>query len=101
MRFSKRKPRPRAHHIAAESIRRIYAALVARAGDAGLPRDATETPYEFLPRLQERWHTHADDWRAITDAYVDVHYAEHDAAPTQVERVRAAWNRAQKVVRRD
>ncbi len=100
-RFSKRKPHPRAQHIAAESIRRIYAALVARAGDAGLPRDAAETPYEFLPRLQEHWQTHADDLRAITDAYVNVHYAEHDAAPTQVERVRAAWNRAQKVIRRD
>lgn len=93
-------PRPRRRDLAAESIRRIYAALVARAADAGLPRRAAETPYEFLPRLQSQWRSETDDLNVITEAYVQVHYAEHAAAPEQVNGVRAAWQRVEKIVKR-
>jgi hypothetical protein len=92
------RSRPRA--LTADSIRRIYAALVARAAAAGLPRRAAETPYEFLPRLQQQWQDQASDLRAITEAYVEAHYAERDAAPEQVNFVRAAWRRIERIVKR-
>ncbi len=95
----KKLRRPHAGHLAAESIRRIYAALVARARDAGLPRQIAETPYEFLPRLQHHWPENAEGVETITDAYVAVHYAEEDATPDQVQRVRTAWGRAEKMIR--
>jgi hypothetical protein len=41
--------------VAAESIRRIYAAMTALAGDAGIPRREAETPYEFMPRVTSQW----------------------------------------------
>ncbi len=96
------KKKSRRQHVgpmAAESIRRIYAALVARASVAGLPRQIAETPYEFLPRLQRRWSENVEEMRTITDAYVAVHYAEEDATPDQVQRVRTAWQRIEKVIR--
>lgn len=95
----KKSRRQRVGHMAAESIRRIYAALVARASDAGLPRQVAETPYEFLPRLQRNWPENAEEVEAITNAYVAVHYAEADATPGQVQRVRAAWQRVEKMIR--
>ncbi len=91
-------PRRRAGSIAAESIRRIYAALVARAGEAGLPRALAETPYEYLPRLERAWHAQAAALRAITDAYVAVHYGERELALAEVNQLREAWQRAEKVI---
>jgi ABC-type multidrug transport system fused ATPase/permease subunit len=96
--LAKKKSRQTARHIAAETIRRIYAALVARAGDAGLPRQVAETPYEYLPRLQHTWQEPGDDIRTITEAYVAVHYGEHDATPDEVSRVRAAWMRVEQLI---
>jgi hypothetical protein len=94
-----RSPRSFAHHIAAESIRRIYAALVARAADAGLPRRAAETPYEFLPRLTQKFPEQTEEIHSITEAYVAVHYAEENIAPEVVARVRAAWQRVEAAIR--
>jgi|GEM_PF-1023242 len=98
-RGARKTPRPRrsfAQHIAAETIRRIYAALVARAAALGLPRRAAETPYEFLPRLEQKLPEHSGDLGALTDAYVAAHYGELDAPLEQVNRVRAAWRRVEK-----
>ncbi len=97
----KKKPaRPRSRNAAAESIRKIYAALVARAADAGLPRRVAETPYEFEPRLAKQWLEHSDDIRTITEAYVEVHYAEHDATRERLDIVKDAWERIQKNAKR-
>lgn len=92
----KTPPRARAHALAAETIRRIYAALVARAAAAGLPRRLAETPYEFLPRLEKHWSAEANDLRAITEAYVQAHYAEEPTTQAQASRVKAAWERIKK-----
>lgn len=95
------KPRPRHHwDETAESIRRIYAALVARAAEAGLPRRAAETPYEFLPRLKHAFPEETPQMDTITEAYIAVHYAEEQAAPEKVNRVREAWQRVEKRMRR-
>ncbi len=94
-----RPPRSRAHHLAAESIRRIYAALVARAADAGVARRVAETPYEFLPRLTAVFSEQSDDIHAITEAYVAVHYGEENAAPERIATVRAAWQRVEPGIR--
>jgi low affinity Fe/Cu permease len=93
----KKKPRARARDLSAESIRRIYAALIARAKSSGVARASAETPYEFLPRLT-RVFAHDDDLRAITEAYVATHYAERDLSK-ELSRVRAAWAQVEKVIR--
>ncbi len=90
----------RAGDMAAESIRRIYAALVARAAEAGLPRGTAETPYEFLPRLEQAFPDEADQVQSITEAYIAVHYGEYKAPQTEVQRVRAAWEEIKKRIKR-
>ena len=97
----KKKPRlRRAGYLSAESIRRIYAALVTRAGDAGLPSAVHETPYEYLPRLQRAWPKQAADIRAITDAYVEVHYGEREFGAAEVNRLRAVWREIEQTIKR-
>ena len=99
--MSKKKPRPRrAGYLSAESIRRIYAALVARASEAGLPRAIAETPYEYLPRLQRAWPGQADEVRTITDAYVEVHYGEREFGAEEVDRLREVWRQAEQMIKR-
>ncbi len=96
----KKTPRRRVGPLGAESIRRIYAALVARASEAGLPRAAAETPYEYLPRLERTWPDQAADLRAITNAYVDVHYGEREFAAKEVDGLRAMWQSLAKILKR-
>lgn len=97
----KAPPRRRAGSIAAESIRRIYAALVARASEAGLPRAIAETPYEYLPRLERAWPDQSADLNAITDAYVDVHYGEREFGAAEVNRLRELWRRVEATIKRE
>lgn len=82
-----------ARALEAENVRRIYAALLAHVARLGLARRAAETPLEFLPRLSTHWPAAADDLRAITDAYVAVHYAQRPASSAQVRALRAVWQR--------
>lgn len=88
-----RTPRPAQREIQAENIRRIYAALLAHAAALGLARREAETPLEFLPRLSARFPDVSSDLRAITDAYVAVHYAQRPATNAQVREMRGLWHR--------
>jgi hypothetical protein len=97
----KRAVRRRAGDLTAETIRRIYAALVVRANDAGLQRRVAETPYEFLPRLKNAWPAQASDLQEITEAYIAVHYGEHAASEAEVGQVRSAWRRVQTGIKRE
>lgn len=98
---AKKKSLPRrAGDLTAESIRRIYAAMTARAGEAGILRREAETPYEFLPRVSSEWSDESDDLRAITEAYVAVHYGEHEATQDEVGRVKGAWKRLEETLKR-
>lgn len=98
--FAKRKLRVSTHDLAANTIRKIYAALVARAADLGVPRQIAETPYEYEPRLEQHWHAESADIHTITEAYVNVHYAEHKATEAEASQVREAWERIKSVKRK-
>ncbi len=95
---AEKMPRPRPspmapHEMEAENIRRIYAALLARAAALGLPRREAETPLEFLPRLTAEYPAAGRDLSALTEAYVAVHYAQRPATSVQVQEMRAVWQR--------
>ncbi len=88
-----------AHHIHAENIRRIYAALQAHAQTLGLPRRDAETPLEYLPRLCARFPESAKALTIITDAYVAVHYAQEQATDARVREVRAVWKQTRELMK--
>ena len=89
----KAKPHSRPRNLSAETIRRIYAALIAHAANVGVLRQPAETPYELEPRLSQHWTEEQAEIHTITEAYVDAHYAEHEATEARVSQVREAWEK--------
>ena len=85
--------------IHAENVRRIYAAMLAQAEASGLSRRDAETPFEFLPRLKEKFPYVAPALDEITRAYVAVHYAQQPSTETQVRELRALWQTTQTQMR--
>jgi hypothetical protein len=75
------------------SIKRIYANLVRLAARRGFPRREAETPYEFMGELRETLPSATAEERAITDAYVRVHYGEQSPAAEEVAQVKEAWKK--------
>jgi hypothetical protein len=79
------------------TIRRIYANLARLAAQRGFPRGEAETPYEFMRDLRAAFPTTEADERAITEAYVRVHYGEQEPSADDVAQVREAWERIKQV----
>lgn len=77
--------------FAALTIRRIYAHMSALAAERGYPRAPHETPYEYLPMLEQSFPDSREEVVRITEAYVAVHYGEVPERPKDVETIRAAW----------
>jgi hypothetical protein len=73
------------------TIRHIYASLVKLAAASGLARQAAETPYEYLARLEMVFPGSEPEMELITEAYVQAHYGERSFSPRYVQQVRDAW----------
>lgn len=85
--------RPRPDLLAAISVRAIYANMVRLAAARGYPRPPARTPYEHLPDLLAAFPGAEAEARAITDAYVAVHYGERPTTREEVSALRAAFER--------
>jgi hypothetical protein len=79
--------------LAAISIRHIYANLVRLASEAGYPRAAAQTPYEYLDVLRRAFPEGQVETALITNAYVRAHYGELPDTPAELQRIRDAWQR--------
>jgi hypothetical protein len=77
--------------FAAMTIRRIYAHLGALAAERGYPRASYETPYEYLPTLEQAFPDSREEVARITEAYVAVHYGEVPERAGDLAAVQAAW----------
>ena len=79
------------HRRSIASIRKIYASMVDLATEAGYPRRAAETPYEYRGRLYAAFAESEDAVDAITEAYVRTHYGEVPDTPSQMAQIVHAW----------
>ncbi len=92
------KLRSRLHKAyATATIRQIYGSLLRWAAEQGYPRPLPSTPYEYLPVLVGALAEGEADVREITEAYVQVHYAEALTSAEDLARVRRAWERVQRL----
>jgi len=78
-----------------ESVRAIYANLLALLAAADHPRRPGQTPYEYEPMAEEVLPARKAEIEAITEAYVRVRYGELEVAPEELARLQAAWKRIQ------
>jgi hypothetical protein len=77
----------------AASIRRIYQQMCRAASGAGYPRSTTETPYEYLDTLTKVWPSNTGDAQLITTAYVKIRYGELPETQSELDEIKAAWQR--------
>jgi hypothetical protein len=76
-----------------------YLALVRRGSEAGVPRQPSQTPYDYSRSLALDVPEVSDSVSEITDAFVDARYSRHDVATEQAERVKQYWERIRRALR--
>lgn len=78
---------------AAATVRRLYQEMCREAAERGFARSASQTPYEYVPALDETWPEGGPEVRQITEAYVRVRYGELPETREEVEAIQGAWQR--------
>lgn len=84
--------------LAAISVYAIYTNLMRLAAAQGHPRQRSETPYEFLARLEALYPQAKEDMRAITEAFVAARYGEVPVEEAALDALREAWERTRQVM---
>ncbi|MCJ7626575.1 MAG: DUF4129 domain-containing protein [Anaerolineaceae bacterium] len=79
--------------FAAARVRRIYAQLMDQCKRLGKPRPRSQTPFEFLPKMESLYPENMDDLTLITEAYVKVRYGQLPETSKDIDDVLAAWER--------
>jgi hypothetical protein len=75
------------------TIRAIYRELLRVGAGLGVGRKASETPYEYRPRLSSKLPGHAEDISSLTEAYVRVRYTPEAPSREEVDTARGALDR--------
>ncbi len=88
-----RRPHIELDESGVASIRRIYANLTRLAAQRGYPRREAETPYEFVRALRAAFPAAEFEERTITEAYVRVHYGEHEPSAEEIKQAKEAWQK--------
>jgi hypothetical protein len=86
------------HRRSIASIRKIYASMVDLATEAGYPRRAAETPYEYRVTLYGAFPEHDAAVDTITEAYVRTHYGQVPDTPEKMAQIVRYWQALQESV---
>ncbi len=92
--FSLRRLSPR------ELVRYFYLSTERRAAQAGQPRQAGQTPYEYRASLGERYGELEPDLTGLTEAFVQARYSPQPVEPRTAEAARPLWQRLRAALRR-
>lgn len=79
------------------TLRRLYRQMCEAAAARGFPRPPSQTPYEYLETLKEVWPEGRQETRLITDAYVRVRYGELPESEEELDALRQAWQRLERM----
>jgi hypothetical protein len=85
--------------ISASAVRRIYMRLMELAQGLGAAREESETPLEYLLRLQQIFPEHKTDVAVLTLAYNKVRYGEYPDEQVDMASVRQSWARLREAAR--
>jgi len=93
----------------------FYLAMVRRGGETGVPRDPSQTPFEYSSTLieelrsrQEKSHDKPDHGDAaaekeilgLTSRFVEARYSQHEVTSKQADLVKRYWQRIRRTLRR-
>ncbi|HIC88338.1 MAG TPA: DUF4129 domain-containing protein [Anaerolineae bacterium] len=82
-----------------EQVRYFYLAAVRRAGEHGVPRPKSQTPYEYVKALEAHWPEAEPDVEVLTQAFVEARYSQRDFQPEEAKGIQRVWQRVKAVLR--
>jgi hypothetical protein len=77
----------------------FYLAMLRRGQESGLPRQASQTPFEYAQSLEKDLPEVDDDLRSLTQTFVEARYSRHTITPQAAGRVRRYWGRIRQALR--
>jgi hypothetical protein len=78
-----------------------YLALLRRAREAGIPRHADQTPYEYAGRLKSNLKEEKGAVDAMTEAFIEARYSRHTIPDKQANLAELIWANIRQVLRRE
>jgi hypothetical protein len=80
-------------------VRYYYLSILRRAGQQGHPRRRHQTPQEYYSTLEPNLPRSQEEMAALTTAFVEAQYSQHQVEPERERRVRADWERVKAALR--
>jgi len=71
----------------------FYLALARRGREAGFPRHASQTPYEYAQFITYELADERDALIELTEGFIDARYSLHDVTPEKANKIKQAWAR--------
>ena len=72
-------------------IRQLYSSLLYEARQAGFPKEESQTPYDYLPELEQRLVEDREALQTITKDYVESRYGERPIASAELSMLNRLW----------
>lgn len=82
-----------------ELVLYFYRSIVQRAGKRGLPRQPSQTPYEYSAALRDRLPEAQEELDDLTAAFVEARYSAHPVDQDRATGVRRVWEAVKRAVR--
>jgi len=76
----------------------FYLTLIRRGQDAGLPRQPSQTPYEYARHIEPGLSEQMDALTDMTEGFLCARYSSHEVTKEQASQVKRAWDRLRKVL---
>jgi hypothetical protein len=76
-----------------------YLALVRRANEAGLPRQQSQTPYEYADTLKVSLTEEKDDLAAMTESFIEARYSRHEIPAKTARQAESIWEAIRRVLK--
>jgi hypothetical protein len=76
----------------------FYLAMIRRGREQGIARKPSQTPSEYEDVLERTLPTSNEDIHLITESFIEARYGPHDVDSQQVNLVKSAWKRLQRVL---
>ena len=77
-----------------------YLAMIRRADEAGVPRQESQTPYEYSGILKTSLPDEKDGLDTMTEAFIEARYSRHEIPARQASRLGTVWANLRQVLRK-
>ncbi len=77
----------------------FYLMMLRRGQESGIPRQPSQTPFEYEDRLENNLPEVDVDLKSMTDAFVEARYSQHIITPDRARHVHNYWEKIKRALR--